>query len=304
VAAATGHLRANLVLKDVENLVENWASDRVLFEARNIHEWRNWHKNGMQGHEPTRQNVLIIELMRSITERHCVTRSTHMATKDPKIIAFNLLRCDNDHTGSRAQATVNSLAYANSLRPDFWKDQDQPELADINSKLFNECLHKNKKRSDLLIADPSQMSGLLAFIMKPPKIFEKYLSVTLGTNMKMNKYFQATVENMQKMSAQIEKKEFEFICGVLIHPEMSSFKKELLFNLKKTRAFISSMAMQGREATKQIINAWAKKNELNAPTNDSKRRLLDNIVKEFKNKDYYFNNNVNDLLLYLKLKNL
>ena len=161
-------------------LVTNWASDRVMFEARNIRRWYKWQKGDRRGLEPTRQNVLIIELMRSITERHCVTQPTHTATKDPKIIAFNLLRCDDDHTGSRAQATVNSLTYANSLRPDFWKQQAMPETTNLfyrktrYGKKNIPCEKGKRSRVPITklhppttIANPSEMSGLLGFLMNP-----------------------------------------------------------------------------------------------------------------------------------------
>jgi len=298
--AAASSKKKNLVLNDVEILVENWACDRVLFEARNIYEWRNWHKNGMQGQEPTRQNVLIIELMRSITERRCVTRPTHMATKDPKIIAFNLLRCDDDHTGSRAQATVNSLTYANSLRPDFWKDKNQPELANKKSGLFNVCLGEetNKTRSDLLIADPSQMSGLLAFIMRPPvDKFKEYLQGEISIGRDMNEYFLNTVEQMQNMSSR-RGDNTKWICNVLVHPEMSSFRDELLGKLRK--------AGEGKQTLIQIVNAWVKENELNAPTDDLKQNLSRNIESAFKRNKHdlrkaNLSGNVNGLLINLGL---
>lgn len=120
---------SNLKLNSLngENGVGQKTTDRAVFELTRGHAWFKWFQtldaNGFTNEpEPTRGNVLLIELLSALTSAKSVNsekneRRAKLLRKDPKIIVMNMLRTDDDGQ-SRGDAIRDSANYTNSLRVD------------------------------------------------------------------------------------------------------------------------------------------------------------------------------------------
>ena len=175
--------------EDFKNHIDRVACDRALFEMKRARAWYKWHAEGMDGEEPTRQNVLLIDVLQSIAKRKCAGDQCTKSNKDPKLIAFNLLRTDDDNTslgpdddntsqlGPRGRATCDSVKYANSLRPDYMRTlKSSTELKPgsgeyrFSSGVYDKTLSVDKKDCKAIglpiIAAPEKTPALLAFLLQ------------------------------------------------------------------------------------------------------------------------------------------
>lgn len=99
---------------------------RALYELSHSYNWLKWFQsldaNGFTNKkEPTRGNILLIELLSAMISAKSVdsSKNAERATqirKDPKIIVMNMLRTDGG--GSRGESIRASANYTNSLRVD------------------------------------------------------------------------------------------------------------------------------------------------------------------------------------------
>lgn len=99
---------------------------RALYELSHSYNWLKWFQsldaNGFTNmKEPTRGNILLIELLSAMISAKSVDSSknaerANQIRKDPKIIVMNMLRTDGG--GSRGESIRASANYTNSLRVD------------------------------------------------------------------------------------------------------------------------------------------------------------------------------------------